>query len=105
MGFVAGEEMTVPFSSKREPWQGQSQVWAEELYLRAQPKWEQRGRVGVRRFTVLLAALEMRGGSSMGREGRNTRSNSYFWPVICAVRSFAATMDEVMPQALKPVAT
>ena len=66
-----GLSMSRPFSSNREPWQGQSQLCSCGLYFSAQPRWGQRGAVGVSRPTAASAVLIASWGCRMEREGEN----------------------------------
>jgi hypothetical protein len=41
-GFTAGPCTTAPSEEKRDPWQGQSQVFSALFQLTMQPRWVQR---------------------------------------------------------------
>ena len=96
--------MSLPSVSKREPWQGQSQLCSRELYFRAQPMWGQRGTVGVSRLAPASRRLDARGSPGIRREGENRAAQGFSRPCTRSASSRAAVMAEVMPHLLKPVA-
>ncbi len=54
---VAGLSISFPFSVKREPWHGQSQVCSIGFHFSAQPIWGQRLAVGVSKLTTVSNPL------------------------------------------------
>ena len=80
-------------------------MFSVRLRLSAQPKWVQRGTVGVIKCRADRPALYRSGPTGIGRAGENILANRLERPEMSFDRSLAATMDEVIPQALNPVET
>ena len=102
---VAGLFKSLPFSSKREPWQGQSQECSSGLYFNAQPRCGQRGTVGVKSPTIDSKALIANCGRKILLDGENTWAYLFFLPCTKSASIIADTIDDDIPHLLNPVAT
>ena len=70
----------IPFSSKREPWHGQSQLRSALFHLSAQPRCGQRFTLGERKLSVVSMPLIASCGFNILLCGEKTSAKSFFLP-------------------------
>ncbi len=74
MSSVAGLFSTLPFSSNREPWHGQSQERSVLFHCSAQPICGHRGTVGLIRFKTVSVLLRSSCLCKILRDGENNEA-------------------------------
>ncbi len=102
---VAGLSISPPASVNLEPWQGQSHVCSAGFHFSAQPRCGQRFVDGVSRLMTDSKAFAASCGRSTVLDGEKSSAYWFFLPVIISHKTDAATMEDVIPHLLNPVAT